>query len=385
MRSVQQPTKILYVMDYFYTPNGGTERQVFELIRNLDRTRYEPRLIALQPTAYLAKEYFPCETAVLGVRKLKTPSTVLRLFQLSRHLRASGTRLVHTFFVDSSIVAPLFCKLAGARVITSRRDMGFWYNPRTLAALKFANVFVDRIVANCDAVRRNVHRREGFPEDRITVIYNGHDHAKFHAAAAPRLRAGWQLGPTDPIIGIVANISPIKRHPDLLKALTIIHQRYPNAALAIVGGGGEKDLAETRRLANDLGIANRVRITGSVHDTVPFIKHFDVSVLCSNSEGLSNAIIEYMGCGKATVCTDTGGNRELIKDGHNGFVVPVGDISKLAERILRILDNPGLRQQLEANARADIYGGNFSIRRMVDSHMALYSRLLNGNERHPRN
>jgi glycosyltransferase involved in cell wall biosynthesis len=57
----------------------------------------------------------------------------------------------------------------------------------------------------------------------------------------------------------------------------------------------------------------------------------------------------------------------------------------LAERILRILDNPGLRQQLEANARAGFHGGNFSIGRMVDSHMALYSRLLNGNERHPRN
>jgi L-malate glycosyltransferase len=378
MSSIGRPSRILYLIDYFSGPRGGTERQLFQLIKSLDRGRFEPTLGVFRPTAYLQHEQLPCDTIVLGIHPLARPLALMRLFGLSRYIRTTGTRLVHTFFNDSALAAPFFCKLAGARVVASRRDMGFWYTPSTLAALKFSNLFVDRIVANSEAVRENVSRRERFPKNRVVVIRNGHDESKFSALPARDFRKEWQLGEEDPLIGIVANVSPIKRHQDLLEALTIIHARHPSAVVILVGGGGNMEMALTRDLARKLKIENHVRFLGSVEDPIPVIKHCDVCVLCSESEGLSNAIIQYMGCGKATVCTDSGGNGELVKNGHSGFLVPVGDPKKLADRVLRILEDPALRRRLEVNARADVLGGAFSLETMVDSHLSLYSGLLTG-------
>jgi len=371
--------RIMYLMDYFIGPNGGTERQVVELITNLDRKRFDTYLTVFRnvPAAYGAEASFPFTIRILDIQKLAKATTVVRLLRLSRIIREERIDLVHIFFNDASLSAPLFCKLGGARVITSRRDMGFWYQKSNLAALRFSNHFVDRIVSNCEAVKDNVCKLENVSKNKIAVIYNGHDEARFLAPAMDQFRMKFQIGADDPIIGIVANISPVKRHYDLLAALKEIHTRQPNACLVLVGGGGDQEIADTMSRVREIGIENYVRFLGSVSDPVPIIKHFDVCVLCSESEGLSNTIIEYMGCGKPTVCSDVGGNPELIKHGHNGFLVPVGDVNALAECILKIIENPFLAARIGAAARDVFLAGTFSVKSMAESHMALYTEICN--------
>ena len=83
-------------------------------------------------------------------------------------------------------------------------------------------------------------------------------------------------------------------------------------------------MEELRALAGKLGVGGRVIFTGGVERPSRYIRRFDVAVLCSESEGFSNAIIEYMADARPVVCTDTGGNPELVRDGVNGYLVPVG-------------------------------------------------------------
>ncbi len=90
---------------------------------------------------------------------------------------------------------------------------------------------------------------------------------------------------------------------------------------------------------------------------------------------MSNAIIEYMGCGKPTICTNVGGNPELIKEGHNGFLIEVGDVKGLASRIIQLLSDPALTSQLGENARARIVK-TFPMEKMVNSYMNLYQEIL---------
>lgn len=369
----------MYLMDYFVGPNGGTERQVFELLTNLDRRKFDPYFTVFRDIAIPngAKVCFPIKVRVLDIQKLAKPTTIARLLQLSRIIREDRIDLVHIFFNDASLSAPLFCKLGGARVITSRRDMGFWYKPSRLIALRFANLFVDRIVANCEAVKDNVCEHEHVSKGKITVIYNGHDETRFLKPSIDHFRSKFRIGANDPIIGIVANISPIKRHFDLLAALKEIHKRQPTACIVLVGGGGDQEMTDIMNRVKEIGIEDRVRFLGNVPDPVPIIKHFDVCVLCSQSEGLSNAIIEYMGCAKPTVCTAVGGNPELIHHGRNGFLIPVGDINELTECILKIIENPSLGARLGASAREAFLAGPYSVKSMVDSHMSLYCELMN--------
>jgi glycosyltransferase involved in cell wall biosynthesis len=117
-----------------------------------------------------------------------------------------------------------------------------------------------------------------------------------------------------------------------------------------------------------------VHLLGAVADAIPVVKHFAVGVLCSESEGFSNAVMEYMGCGVPSVCTNVGGNGELIRDGETGYLVRPFDVDSLADRIDRLLSQ---RDAAEAMAvRAQSAARRFTSARMAERHMAIYEDVL---------
>lgn len=369
------PDKILYLMDSYYGPMAGTEKQFLELVTHIDRKLFCPSLAVFRQTEYLKTHSFSCSVAVLNIHKLVSLAAGIRLTKLSFHVRRCGYKIVHIFFNDASIVAPAFCKLGGAKVIVSRRDMGFWYTPANLAALRISNRFVDCIVPNSHAVKENVHRREGFQNEKMVVIYNGHDQSKFTELPATRLRESLGIGIDDPIVGMVANLYPIKRQSDLIRAFAIAQSKLKNIQLLFIGEGKEKD--ELRRLAYSLALERRIHFLGNVPNAIPIIKHITVGVLCSESEGLSNAIIEYMGCGKPTICTRVGGNSEIVEDGYNGFLVNVGDVEGLAAQLIKILSESSLADRMGVRARLRMQE-RLTSEEMVNSYMNLYAQVLYG-------
>ena len=367
------------MMDYFFGTEGGTERQVLELILSLDRSRYRPEFAALQSSDYLERGDFPCEARVLNVRSVSGPSAMLKMLELTLEIRRSNIDLVHVYFNDAAVLAPFFCKLGGARVITSRRDMGFWYTPRILRLLRMANRFVDRIAVNSQAVKGNVTVMESYPADRIEVLHNGMNGGRFESEKDPGFRERLGVGSGDLIVGMVSNLYAVKRPQDLIKAISLIRRKIGHVHLVLVGGG-PREIEPLKELVGRAGVTERVHFLGRVPDAIPIIKHFDVCVSCSESEGLSNSIIEYMGCAKPVVCTDTGGNPELVEDGKNGFLVRVGDVEDLARRIREILQNEALRDALGRNGR-ERFLTEFTSDRMATAYMDMYDRVLNGRPR----
>ena len=372
-RAERAPMKILYVMDALEWGEtaAGTEAQLVQLLTHLDRDRFEPHLAVFRPTAYTASgRAFPCPLTVLDIPKLLDARSVMKLARLSGHIRSSGFRVAHVFLNDASISAPFFCRIGGARVIVSRRDMGFWYTKAALGALRVSNLFVNRIVTNSDAVKRNVHDRERYPLRRIDVVANGHDPARFDLAPLAGFRERFNIGASDPIVGMVANFNPWKRHTDLVRAFAHVRREHPSAHLVLVGTGATM---ETCSLARELGIEGAVHVVEGVTEAIPVVKHFTVGVLCSQSEGLSNAVIEYLGSGKPVVCTNVGGNVELVQENETGFLIAPGDVDALANRITRLLADPTLIAAMGQRARNVAL--RFTSHRMAESHMDLYHRL----------
>src|SRR3954470_7492265 len=203
--------KIMYLMDDYRGPHAGTEGQLLQLLRYLDRSRYQPSMTFLRGAEYARSHPFPCPVRVLGITKLASLRAVVGMLQFAYSLRRDGYRLVHCFFNDSSLIAPLFLKLAGMRVLVSRRDMGIWYTPGVLRMLRFVSRFVDRYVANSRTVARYVQDHERVSADRISVIYNGYEpYREYHLGTG-----GGSLLPSvahgTPVVGIVANLRPVKR------------------------------------------------------------------------------------------------------------------------------------------------------------------------------
>ncbi|MFO1431860.1 MAG: glycosyltransferase [Candidatus Competibacteraceae bacterium] len=367
--------KILFVIDYYYGACGGTEGQLLALIRGLAARGYEPQLAVLQPTEFTRNTpAFICPIVNLNIYRIFSLRTVIRMLKLMRRLRRENIKLVHVFFNDAAILVPLFAKLAGCRVVVSRRDMGFWYTRPLLLLLRLANRFVDGVIANSKAVADWVRRCEWFWRTKMAVIYNGYE---IHRSAQPadiHLRERLGIGRNDPIVGIVANLSAVKRHDDLLRAFVKVHRAQADAHLVLVGKGPLQP--QLRELATELGLDRWVHFIGSVGDVIPVVKHFQVGVLCSESEGFSNALIEYMACGVPPVCTRVGGNSELVVDGENGFLVKVGDVATLATRITTLLKDRSLAQTLGNRAHETVE--KLTVERMVSAHIATYMELGRG-------
>lgn len=369
-------------MDYYHDPRGGTEGQVMQLIQALDRARYVPNMTLLRRSKYIEQNGFPCPVMLLGVSRIGSIRSVLKVLHFGFTLRRKNFRIVHCYFNDVSMIAPPLLRVFGIRVLVSRRDMGYWYEPRLLKALRLVSWFVDRYVANSQAVKRVVQQHEHVAAEKISVIYNGFVASpEKHSVAAEVFR---RLGAIEgsPIIGMVANIRPIKRIDALIEAFAIVHGNFPLARLAIVGDYDSKqgEVVQERLaiLANQLGVGDYVTFTGGVEDPMSYVSQFSVAVLCSESEGLSNSLIEYMQAGRPIVCTDTGGNPELIQDGFNGFLVPVGNANALADRLIDLLSNGSLAQRLGDAARESVLS-TCSLSRMVNEQMACYDEVLKGN------
>jgi glycosyltransferase involved in cell wall biosynthesis len=270
------------------------------------------------------------------------------------------------FFNDAAELVPLYCALAGVPVITSRRDMGFWYTSRTLLTLRLANLFVDRIVCNCAAVANEVERREHVLNNKLRVIHNGlrvrppNQVHQRDVAHAKRIR-----------ICLVANIRPVKRIEDFIRAAAVVSATVPESEYLVIGEPSIENYSDKLvALARQLGIGELVRFTGSLEDPVPLVEDCQIGVLTSASEGLSNSLLEYMSCGLAVVCSDVGGNKEIIEHGSNGFIYPVGKVDCLAAHLLTLCNDEALRDLMRAESLRRTE--RFSSDRMVAAHIDMY-------------
>jgi glycosyltransferase involved in cell wall biosynthesis len=370
--------KIMYLVDQYLGPWAGTEGQLLHLLQHLDRSRFEPTMVLLRDSDYVRQNSLPCPVRVVGITKLASAKSLARMLRLAFVARCEGVRLVHCFFNDSALIAPAFLKMFGIRVLASRRDMGIWYTRGNLPILRMIARFVDRYVANSAVVKRLVQEQEGVPARKISVIYNGYpreDQGHASALAAPALA---DIEESAPIVGIVANLRPIKRIDTLVEAFARVSARFPSARLAVVGDNASEQARGTMQqleaLARRLAIRDRIVFAGQVTRPADYIARFTVAVLSSESEGFSNSIIEYMRASRPVVCTDAGGNPEIVEDGVTGFLFRVGDADALAERLDLLLSDSPLARRLGEEGYRKVR--SLTLERMVGEQMTCYDDVL---------
>ena len=321
------PTRVLYCVDSLI--RGGTELQLLGLIERLPRDRVRPYLLTIRPTD-AALRPSDCQILEWDVPKLASPSGVRSLVRLVRLLRAENIDVVHCFFQDSLI----FCGLAAwiARVpvrIASFRDMGFWRTPRQDTVLRRVYPLMTHYLCNAEAVAREFQDAFGLDPSKFRVIPNG-----MEFPPAPE-RAD---GPVTDVV-LVGNLTRRVKRADLfLQAAALVGRIHPEIQWHLVGDGELR--GELERMAEDLGISERVVFAGRIDDVASYLRQAQIGVICSDSEGLSNAVLEYMAAGLASVVTDVGGNPELVDDGRTGTLVPTGDPAALADAILALVETP---------------------------------------------
>ena len=354
------PRRILYVIDAL--ARGGTELQLTGLIDRLDRTRWQPHLCTLRPSD---RGLLPADCPHLewDVPRLLAPGGMAAVWRLARFLRRGRFAAVQTFFQDATAFGGVAARLAGTPVrLASFRDMGFWRTRRQELMLRRVYPLMTGFIANAGVVRDHFCVRDGIDPARVQVIPNGVD-----LAGLP-----WRehAGPTRHV-GIVGNLNRRVKRTDLfLRAAGRVARDHPAVTWHVVGDGEFRP--EYEQLARAEGLDGRVVFSGSVDDVAGYLRQLQVGVLCSDSEGFSNALLEYMLCGCVPVATGVGGNPEAVADERTGLLVPVGDVAALAGAIARLIDDVELRRRLAAAARttaAETYGWD----KCVAAHEAVYA------------
>lgn len=155
----------------------------------------------------------------------------------------------------------------------------------------------------------------------------------------------------------------------------LVSDRGLNHIRLILIGAGE-DEAKLKNLAGEYGLAHHVMFAGEQSNPFPIIKRCDVFVLPSRQEGMPNALLEAMALGICCISTDCDtGPREIIENGKNGILVPVGDSNALAEAVFRLEQDPGLRDKLAQNGQKTV-AERFSYKRMVDAYYDMIREII---------
>lgn len=359
-KAPRRPIRLALVLDETFI--GGVELLMLDVFKRFDLRVVEPRLICLRRAGPLAEEYQAAgfRVDVLERRGRFDPSTVPRLVGLLREGKTDAVLVTHHHRASLAL-GRLAARLAGVPVnLVAVHDMDLaavgqrCLPPWAVATLAASDALVLLAPSQGEYLHRDEHvGRHPWSRTREVVISNGVvPRARITGAERAEARARLGLAADDLVVGIVARLSAQKAHHVLFEAFAELSRAHPGARLVVVGGGDRE--AELKSLATRLGIDSRVVFTGVRRDVPELLPAFDVSCLSSVHEGVPMAVIESMAAGIPMVVTDCGALRDLVLDGRQGFVVPVGDVSALAARLIALADDPGLRERMGAAGYARV-------------------------------
>src|SRR6266568_8029476 len=251
------PVRIAYIIGSLRA--GGAERQLLELVRGLDRMRFEPSLITFRPGS--EDEGTPCAQIQLTGPRVSAAflpiEAMLCAQRLVKELRRMRPQVVHAFLPEASTLFGSFgARLAGVPVfIAGRRSSAALYRQSSwlTVAERLALKRADFMLGNSREIANEIIELDGFPRDRVAIIPNGVDATLFRPGLASDLRARFGWSERNFVIGMVANFRACKRHDDFLSAAALLHRDHPDIRFVLVGNDLGK-LQSSRARINQLGL-----------------------------------------------------------------------------------------------------------------------------------
>jgi glycosyltransferase involved in cell wall biosynthesis len=363
------PINLFLMVNTFET--GGSERQFTILAKNLG-PQFQVHVGCVNPRGPLAHNFvdalrFPIGGSLFGWQSMRTR------FHLGRYLRQKRVQVTHSFDFYTNLVMVPAAKLAGVPVVIgSHRQLGDLMTASQFRAQAAVFRLCDAVVCNSQAAADRLVAA-GVSARKIEVIGNALPAAAF-AATEPALPK--QSGVVR--VGMVARMNArYKNHSSFLRIAARVRQQLPQTEFVLVGDGPLRQelLAE----ASHLGLGSSTLFLGDRHDMPAVLASLDVAVLTSDSESLSNVILEAMAAGLPVAAYDVGGNSELLNHGR-GVLIPAGDEGAFADAVVNILSDSDRRSQLSNSAR-QFAQNNFSLEQVRGRYIDLYVRLLNTKQR----
>lgn len=361
---------------------GGAQGNTLYTVSRLDRERFDAVIIA-GPGGMLGGKAEPGRlvTAARLGRDINPLSDLAAFFELRALLKKLKPAVVHTHSSKGGILGRLAAAAAGVPVIVHTFH-GFGFHPAQSPAKrnfyilleKFCARFSDALVFVSEANMRTAREAGIGSPDRYRLIRSGVKLGSYPAQIdRADKRASLGLRPEDLVVLSIGNAKPQKNPRHFLEAAARLAPRHPGARFVFAGGGEQLEALRAEALARGLG--GVCLFIGWREDSGELLAAADVFALTSLWEGLPRSLVEAFKTGLPAVCYSTDGVSDILRDGVNGFRLPLGDLDAFCAALDRLLGDAGLRAGMARAAAATDLAG-FDIDLMVKQQEELYLELL---------
>jgi glycosyltransferase involved in cell wall biosynthesis len=370
----QPPLHVLFLIDHLMALGGG-ESNLLKVVKLLppERVRCSIATFRIKPEI---RQGITVPVYVFPWRRVYHLSAWKAAFALRALIRRERVDIVQTYFESANLWGGLVAKLSGAALLSSRRDMGILRQRKHKLAYSLINRLANRVLAVSEEVKRFCVDQEHIAAGKVSVVYNGVDLQQLASAgrANPFEHADW--AGASHIVTCIANVRHIKGIDVLVRCAERVCRELPGTVFLIAGSLYEKEYSqEIQEMVRSRGLEQNIKLLGFVEDPTPLLKMSNAFCLLSRSEGFSNALLEAMACGVASVVTSVGGNPEAIVDGENGFLVPNEDHAAAAGRLFTLLTNPAKALEI-GNAARLTAERRFSADGMIQQLLDVYGELM---------
>jgi glycosyltransferase involved in cell wall biosynthesis len=298
---------------------------------------------------------------------------LIAAWKLRRLVRKTRPDIVHTHHATAHAVTLLALSFTDRPPLIVSRRVSFSPRRNPFSRWKYRSARIDRYVVVSRSVMDTLVRG-GVDREKIRVVYSAVNPDEFKVDPSDSLRRELGIPEDAPLVGKLANYSRWKGQHIFLEAAKRCAESDPKMAFILVGKETEKLASEVERL----GLTGRVHLLGFRKDVPRILAALDVSVNSAiEGEGLSGAMRESLLLGIPVVASDVSGNREVVRDGETGFLVPVGDAPALAEKISFVLKHAPEAKALAQRGREWVLQ-NATVEPMVRNMLDLYGSLAPG-------
>jgi glycosyltransferase involved in cell wall biosynthesis len=352
---------------------GGAEKVLIALADSMNQKRFRS-VVCLRDTGWLYEKLLE-----RGIKSFILKDTGL-LFdvgyvgKLMRICKQEKVTLIHAHEFLMNFYGSLVGILSRIPVVTTVHGRYYyWEKARRRMAMRFSAKH-SQMVTVSQELSGFLEEKVGIPVERLRTIYNGisvgiYSHKKDNISkmTLPGISSKTK------IVGTVGNLYPVKGQIHLLRAIPLILQECPDVIFLFAGRGQLEETLKSE--AVDLGIWDYVRFLGFVSDVPALLNILDVFTLPSLDECFPLSVLEAMAHAVPPVVTDVGGNREIIKEGETGYIVPPANPKALAGSIIRLLKDKELAKSMGEQAFEEVQK-NFSLETMLSQYEGLYNSLI---------
>jgi glycosyltransferase involved in cell wall biosynthesis len=354
---------------------GGAEMLLQETLHLHDQERFDFHYIYFLPWKNQMAEgiekaggkvrLFP---AVNNIRILLKARTVIQ------YIRKEKIELIHCHLPWAGFLGRWIHLRTGIPVIYTEHNIQDRYHFITRTLNKFSFNFQTHVVAVSNDVATSI-QKSIHPKINVQTILNGVNTDRFirHKASGVELRNQFGISAHQPLIGTIAVFRFQKRLKEWITVFKKIHQQFPDVRGVIIGDGPLKE--EILQHLQSEGMEPYILMPGLQTNVMPWLSAIDIFMMSSSFEGLPIALLEAMSMECAVVCTQAGGIKELIRNEHEGYTLPVEEWENLTEPLKRLLQDNQHREEMGKRARARVVDA-FSMLRMVNETENLYLHLV---------